>query len=179
MGSRWRVAALAWCLLLVAGALQAAQQGSWIHVRVDDQDGEQVDLNLPLSAAELVLDLVELEADVSGSVRINDRDVEIAELRSIWTDVRQARDGEIMRIQRDGERVLISKSEDVLHVVVEPTQGREKVKLMVPVQVVDALFSGERDTLDLKAAVSALRYAPRGDVLRVEDGHSNVHVWID
>ena len=45
-------------------------------------------------------------------------------------------------------------------------------------EVVDALFSGEGDELNVKAAISQLQKR-RGDIVRVNDETSTVRVWID
>ncbi len=44
--------------------------------------------------------------------------------------------------------------------------------------VVDALFSGEGQDLNLKDAISELK-SLRGDIVRVDDGGTNVRIWID
>jgi hypothetical protein len=47
----------------------------------------------------------------------------------------------------------------------------------IPVDVVDALLSGPGDELDVRAALGQLQKR-RGDVVRVNDEHSTVRVWI-
>ena len=52
------------------------------------------------------------------------------------------------------------------------------MRVEIPVPVVDALLSGDDDTLDIPAAVQALS-SLRGDVVRVVEVGSNIRVWID
>ena len=51
--------------------------------------------------------------------------------------------------------------------------------MRVPVAVLDALFSGGRDTLDVAAAVRALRDRGDGELVRVAGGDAEVRVWVD
>ena len=44
--------------------------------------------------------------------------------------------------------------------------------------MVDALFSGEGQELNLKEAISELK-SLRGDIVRVDDGETKVRIWID
>jgi len=46
------------------------------------------------------------------------------------------------------------------------------------VSLVDALLSGEGDTVNIEAAVTELKKR-RGDIVRVHDEGSNVRIWID
>jgi hypothetical protein len=60
----------------------------------------------------------------------------------------------------------------------EVGEGAQKVRLEVPIDLVDALLSGEGESLNLSAAFSRLQTL-RGEILSVEDGPSRVRVWID
>jgi len=47
-----------------------------------------------------------------------------------------------------------------------------------PRPFVDALFSGDGDTLNIEDALSELS-KERGDIVRVDDGETKVRIWID
>ncbi len=55
----------------------------------------------------------------------------------------------------------------------------EKVRVEVPVVLVDALLRGEGDSLDVDAAVAQLQKMSPGEIIRVEDGEDLVRVWIE
>jgi hypothetical protein len=48
----------------------------------------------------------------------------------------------------------------------------------VPVALVDSLFAGEGEELNVKAALVELQKR-RGDIVRVNDSNAKVRVWID
>ena len=75
-----------------------------------------------------------------------------------------------MRVVREGE---------LIRVRVEDNGGEtpEQVRVDIPIEVVDALLSGEGEELNLRAAVQQLRNR-RGDIVNVDDGSSKVRVWI-
>ena len=56
--------------------------------------------------------------------------------------------------------------------------GGETAEMRLPVAVVDALLSGDGDTLDLRAAVEQLGRL-RGDIVRVREDDRSIRVWID
>jgi hypothetical protein len=55
---------------------------------------------------------------------------------------------------------------------------KETVNIKVPISVVDALFSGEGDELNLVDALDKLKEL-RGEIVRVEGGDADVRIWID
>ena len=56
--------------------------------------------------------------------------------------------------------------------------GAEKVRLEIPVGVVDVLFSDD-EGLNLKGALAELNRVNKGQILSVHDGDSDVKIWID
>ena len=57
--------------------------------------------------------------------------------------------------------------------------GPENVEVRIPMDVVDALLSGNRDELDILAAVKALARHPDLAIINVSDAHNTVRVWVD
>jgi hypothetical protein len=56
--------------------------------------------------------------------------------------------------------------------------GDNEVRVEIPVPVVDALLSGDGDTLNIRAAVDELSML-RGELVRVIESDNNIRVWID
>jgi hypothetical protein len=52
------------------------------------------------------------------------------------------------------------------------------VRIEIPIEVVDALFSGQGEELNLRAGFAELKKR-RGDIVRVKDNDSTVRIWID
>ena len=73
-----------------ARAEERSDKRPWIHVRVDEpgKDGTKVNINLPMSAVDVALDLVKDERIASGKVKIDDSEISIAELRKLWIALR-------------------------------------------------------------------------------------------
>ena len=56
----------------------------------------------------------------------------------------------------------------------------EKVRVRLPLDVVDAAFSGESNQVDVVAALRVLGETyPSHDIVTVEEGSTTVRVWID
>jgi hypothetical protein len=66
------------------------------------------------------------------------------------------------------------------HLYVTSAEGSEtQVNAQIPTPVVDALFSGDENELDIRAAMDALIARGAGDLVTVRDGSTTVRVWID
>jgi hypothetical protein len=174
---RRRIALLAASILLASSALAADR---WLHVRVEEGDGERVRVNIPLSLVEKVLPLVESEELKQGKVRIGEQEMGNTDLRRIWEAVRATEDAEFVTVQGPRENVRVAKAGNFLVVkATEGTERKETVNVRVPLRVVDALFSGDSDELDIVAAVRALGAHDDGDLVTVDDGDSKVRIWVD
>ena len=84
----------------------------------------------------------------------------------------------MVSVEDKDQSVKVSRRGELVQVQVDKPGGREQVYLEVPVSLVDALFQGEGETLDVRAAIAELAKR-RGDVVRVNDDDSNVRIWID
>jgi hypothetical protein len=173
--------AAAGALLLGAGSAWA-QDASWIHVRVVEDDGAKVSVNLPMSLIEVALEIAEKEAFEGHGIRMGGHhgdDFEVEDIRRMWNELRSAGDAEYVtaeegdetvRIYRQGDRVFVDVDED----------GEEKVRLQVPFSVVDTLLEGEGDELNLVGALREMANSnANGEIIQVKDGDTNVRVWID
>lgn len=167
-------------LLLTASLAAGAQPDLWLHVFVQDdgEQGETVRINLPLAVIGDVLPHVSVDELQSGKVKIVEQiEAEGIDLRATWEALRDSEDGEYVNVRSDGERVQISKSDGYLLANVD--EDGEKVRVRLPLDVVDALFSGTEDELNLLAAVEALGRHAGEELVTVEDGNSIVRIWID
>lgn len=177
--------ALAALLIVSAGAVQAqeasgtAAEGSWIHVRVDESEGEQVKLDLPLTMVDVALQMGGEKGLGANDLRLGpDSDVTVQDLRRMWAELRKAPDANFVDIRDGEERVRVSKRDGRVHVDVEE-DGRQTVRVELPATVVDALLSGEGDRLNLKAAARELGRTGNQQIVRIDDRETQVRIWVD
>lgn len=179
------VMALVSALAVSAGALQAqpasqAQEGAkWIHVRVDEEEGAKVAINLPISLVDVAVDMAKDEAFDKGDFEL-DRNgkVKIEDLRRMWRELKGAGDAEFVNVQDGDEHVRIYRRGDKVHVQVDE-KGQEKVRVELPSSIVDALLSSEGEELNLEAAARELGRIGDQDVVTVNDEGSRVRIWVD
>jgi len=172
---------IAGVLLILATGLTAASDDLWLHVFVqeDGESGETVRVNVPIAFVEQVLPLIENEHVRDGKVMIPDHaELEGVDLRGIWEAVRDAADGEFVTVEGRDENVRVAKQDGMLLVNVD--DDGEKVRVRLPLEVVDAAFSGESNQVDVVAALRVLGETyPSHDIVTVEEGSTTVRVWID
>jgi len=181
------VLALAATLPLLAGtpAASPSEGAAWVHIRVEEpRQGSKVHVNLPMPALEAVLKAAPDAVASGGHIHLgghrrgHDHELEVEDFRRLWMELRNAGDAEIVSVEEGDERVNVSRKGDLVLVRVQEDGGRETVHVDLPVALVDALFSGAGDELNVRAALAELRRL-RGDVVRVEDHDSTVRIWID
>ncbi|HLE69441.1 MAG TPA: hypothetical protein VJH87_07145 [Vicinamibacteria bacterium] len=96
----------------------------------------------------------------------------------MWNELRSAPDSELVTVEKKDETVSVRRQGAEILIEVDDRGDGNKVHVRVPVTVVDALFSGEGQELNLKEAISELK-SLRGDIVRVDDGETKVRIWID
>ena len=175
-------------LLVFTASVVAAQDTGpqpWLHVQVtgEDDGAENVAVNVPLSAAEPLLALVPHRILSDGQLSLAGREVPInvGAMRDLWRALMQVGDTEFVAVDGDDETVRIARVGDQITVQVENRDddgGSETVDVQLPIVVVDALLSGNGDTLDVRAAVGRLGEL-RGDIVRVTEDERRVRIWID
>jgi len=174
-------AAAAALSLLAAPALA---QTPWIHVEVDEasEDNTHVNVNLPLSVVQVALEAAPDKIIKDGHLHLDhiDNDIDLQDIRRMWNELRDAGDAEFVSVEGDDETVKIRREGDFIRIDVDEHDGdsNEQVHIDVPVKVVDALFSGDAETLNIEDAIQELS-SQRGDIVRVDDGETKVRVWID
>lgn len=174
-------------LLIAVTAVAAPRTGQdapWLHIRVVEHgdSGSRVNVNLPLSLVEVALDLAEAEIAREGHFHMHHSDVEVADLRRAWSELRDAGDAEFVTVEEDDEHVRISRQGD--RVLIEIRDARtedleETGRIEVPVSVVDVLLEGEGNELNLRGALQELVRTQRGDLVRIEDRDASVRIWIE
>jgi hypothetical protein len=181
MKTKWLGAVALGAVMSVAASVPAAEPTAWVHVRVDEagDDEGRVSVNLPLSVVSAALKLAPEKIVKDGHVRIphGHHDLDIADLRALWVGLLEAGDAEFVTVEQKDETVRIARSGDNVHVFVDGKDG-EKVKVEVPVRLVDALLGTEGDELNVAAAIEHLS-GMRGDIVTVSSDDAQVRIWID
>jgi hypothetical protein len=157
----------------------AAADDRWIHVRVDDNEGgrARVDIQVPIGMVSGLLPVLN-HRTAAGNLSFDDCDVKLDDLRTAWAAVRGAKDGQYVTVNDDDANVRIAKRGNLVLVNVDERDGGARVRVKLPLPLVDAALS-RGDRIDLGAVVEALQAAPSGDLVTVEDGDTNVRIWID
>lgn len=168
-------------VVAVSGAAYA-QGSSWIHVRVNDDDGTKVSVNLPMSLIEVALDIAGEEAfEGHHGPHLNigrHHDVSVEDLRRMWAELRETGDAQYVDATDDDEHVSVYRQGDRVFIDVDE-HGRQKVRLEVPFSVVDVLLQGDGEELDFVGAIRELARTNNGQIIQVNDGDSSVRIWID
>jgi len=156
----------------------ATSKDRWVHIRVDDsgESSGRVDIQVPIGMVSALLPAMKTKH--AHRIVIDGRHVDMDELRGYWRAVRAAKDGEYVTVRDDDADVRITKRGGLVLLSVDDRDGGGKVRMKIPVPVVDAVLSHE-DTIDLGAIGAALAKAPSGEILTVDDEDSHVRIWID
>lgn len=161
----------------------SASGDRWLHVRVISTAGkdETVKVNVPLELAEKVLPAIDHDRLHDGKIRIGDIDCNGVDVRAVLDAVRTSKDGEFVTIQKKDADVSVAKKNGQLlvHVHDKNRPKEQQVEVKVPMKVVEALISADKDELNIVAALHAL--ASQGDVelVSVKDDENTVRVWVD
>lgn len=172
------------------------EAGPWIHVEVREAGGaeESVNINLPLALAQAAL--AASDGIVKEHMHFGDEgnsDFTVADLRRMWKEAKKAGNAEFVTVESTGETVRIFRKDDFVFINVDESEdsgdedaedgggrsGPSKVRVRMPVALVDALLSGEGEELDMTAAFEELEKVGHGEIVRVEDGADVVRIWID
>ncbi|MEM7481044.1 MAG: hypothetical protein AAF481_07695 [Acidobacteriota bacterium] len=167
-------------LLLLTCVGSAAASDLWLHVHVDEgEDGAQVRVNLPLSVAEKALAMIPEQELENGRIQIDDTDFSIAELRELWRSVTDLDDVVFVDIDDKDQRLQVRKEDGYLRVATVESRNGEHIDARLPLEVVEALLSGEGNEIDLMGALRALADRGEGELVTVTDNDTHVRVWVD
>jgi hypothetical protein len=170
------------CLVLAgfAGGLVAASDQRWIHVRVDDNDGAKghVDIQVPIEMVSTLLPALSASGG-HGGIHVDGKSVDLGELRGYWSALKAAKDGDYLTVRDADSNVRVSKRGGYFDLAVDDKGGKSRVRMKIPLPLLDAVLAGEGDTLDVSSLGTALAQAPMGELLTVDDEDSHVRIWID
>ena len=182
---RLSVVTLGLSALLLAGAPPAAAQAKpWLHIQVEEAKGSKVHVNVPLSLVEVAMKAAPEPIFDEDHIRIGGRhgkSLRVSDARNkMWQELKAAGDTDFVTVrdEDEGETVTVSRKGDLVQVRVDGAKRGERVMVDVPIALVDALFSGDGEDLNLHGAIQELSKR-RGDVVRVEDKDDRVRIWID
>jgi hypothetical protein len=184
--SFWSASLLAIMVMFVGAVASVgtqAQQTSepWIHVEIDRDGDDHINLNLPLAAIEAAIALAPSSIVENGQLQLGqEHKVPVAAIRGMWEELRSVGDAEFATIQHEGNDVRIAREGDTILVRVseEGDDDDADVRVEIPVPVVDALLSGEGDMLNVRAAIQKLS-TMRGEMVLVIEANNNIRIWID
>lgn len=164
--------------LLLAGLTlaPAAAADLWLHIEVNGEKGEEVEMNLPLSMVEA---MVPDELRSSSRLRIKDDDYDIAELRRAWRQLEDSPDSTFLMVNEADSKVRIGKKGNFIVMNVTESGDGEEVQARIPVAVLGALLSGSGDQLDISAALRELARYGEGELLTVTGRDEKVRIWLD
>lgn len=191
-----KLMAVAGILVLAAGVALAApasksasksSSDKWLHVRVEDgtgEDAERVHVNVPLSLAEAVIPAINVDNFRNGKVHVDvnghDSHLQDVDFRKILAALRDTKDGNFVTVEGSHDNVQVAKQGGYLVAKVrEGKNGGAKVDARIPFQVVEALLSGDKNELNIAAAVRALGEHGDGVLVTVDDEESKVRIWVD
>jgi hypothetical protein len=176
-------------MLLSTGIAFAQEQAApWLHIRVTEQgqDGARVNVNLPVSLVQVFADIAEqeIERELEGrgshmDVHLDRHDIEIADIRRAWAELRNAGDAEFVEVEEGDEYVKISRSGDRIVIEFDERDDNDSGRVEVPVAVVDALLDGDGERLNVRAAIDVMIASASGEIVFVEDGDTSVRIWIE
>jgi len=173
--------------LMLAGTVgtaraQAPARKAWVHVRVEEANRQsKVSVNLPVTVVEAALQAAPEEILSHGHIhlgKMGKRDLSVSDLRKAWNEMKATGDAEFATVEDEDETVRVARAGNVMLVHVDKPSGKESVRVEIPIEVVDALFSGQGEELNLRAGFAELQKR-RGDIVRVKDNDSTVRIWID
>jgi hypothetical protein len=187
---RFGVISLLSAMVVLAGASAAfGQSGSakdrWLHVRVinSDNKGETVRVNIPLELAENVLPTINKNHLHNGKVTIDQAHMNDVDVHALLNAIRTAKDGEYVTVQGTDQDVRVAKEGGRLLVHVKDNKGsksnKSNVDIKIPMHVIDALFSADKDELDIVAGLHALASLGDTELVSVKSDESTVRVWMD
>lgn len=171
-------------IVILAGAAMAFAQTSerWLHVRVvsTGDKAETVRVNVPISVAEQVLPAIHANNLNDGKVKIHGEFKDV-DLRALLDAVSKSPDNEFVTVQNADENVRVAKAGQYLLVKVRDNKkdNPQQVDVKVPITVVNALLSGEKDELNVLAAVRALKAFGDLDLVTVKEKDQTVRIWVD
>lgn len=165
--------------LLVAAGAASAESDLWLHVRVDGDGSTKVSVNLPLSLVEKAMPMLPMNHMHHTGIDVDGWEMEIADLRELWQEVKSSPDMTFVTVEEDSETVRVWKENNHLYVKVSESDGEDHVSVRIPIAVIDAILDGEGNELNLRAGIEALADLGEGELVTVNEADQRVKVWVD
>lgn len=170
-------------LMAKAATAAPAPEEKFLHVQVSDTktNGENVNVNLPLTVAEKVLPTINRGPLHNGRVTLDRNQLQGIDMPTIIDAIKTSPDNKMVTVRQKDENIDVSKAGDTIMVHVNDTgKHGDNVNVTVPISVVDALFSTtQKNEIDVAAALQALDKASDTFLVTVEDASQHVRVWVD
>ena len=166
-------------LVLVTSAAMA--QDRWLHIRVQEADMADyaVSINMPLTAVEAFLSHSELDDLRDGKLHLGDHaEFDGVDLHEILLALRDAPDSEFITIRSRDDSVRVAKDSGYLLVHVDDRRG-DRVRVRIPMEVVDVLIDAEGEDVDVVRLLDALAVLDGTDLISVDSDETRVRIWID
>lgn len=166
--------------LLAAAPLGAADPDRWLNVNVlDKSDGTKVEVHLPIQLVVAVLNSVDADNFHSGKVQLDIEDADI-DWPQLLAAVKDAPDGEFVKVDAPDAKVQVSKRAGTLYVnVIDTAEDHATVNVTLPMSMIDALKFDDANQIDIAALLTGLDQLPNGDLVTVEADDATVRVWVE
>jgi len=170
-------------MLLAAGAAIAGDTDTpthWLNVKINaTEDHADISVRVPMALVTTVLEAVKTDEIQGGKIRIDTHDAEI-DWPKLLEAIKDAPDGKFVTVDSDDANVQVEKLAGMLRIDIQEKSGeKEKVKVMVPAALLEAISIDDQDRLDIKNILAHLDSSMVGDLVRVEAPDASVRVWID
>lgn len=178
MRTKWYLGILVLLLLVpMLGPADASER--WLHVRVEEDGGEEsVSVNIPLQLVEAILPAIETDELRQGRFDWDEAEIDGVDLRQILEALRDAPDADYVTVRDRDESVRVAKEDGFILVRVDEDEG-DRVRVKLPLSVVEAMIGERHGELDLVAGLRALGEYDGGDLVTVESDDESVRIWID
>ncbi len=175
-----KLATLIAIAMLVALPLSATEGTRWLNVHVTEAEGgADVQVHLPLSLIMAVINSVDVENFHGGKVDLEISDAEI-DWPQLLAAVKDAPDGEFVKVTAEDANVQVSKRDGTLYVnVVETEEENATVNVTLPMAMIDSLHIDDDNQIDIAALLNSLEQLPSGDLVSVQSDEANVRVWVE
>lgn len=180
MNAKRTLAIIATLLIGFAGFASAETTGRWINVDVQEHtDGTKVKVHLPLDLVLTVINGIDIQNFDAGEVDLEMGDVDV-DWPQVFQALRDAPDGEFITVDSPDADVRVSKASGMMLIDVDEKEGdNAKVKVRVPMSMINALHIDDANRVDVKAFLASLNELPDGELVRVESDDANVRIWVE
>lgn len=166
---------------VIVTSLNVQASELWFHLRVEEHRGREVkvEVNLPFSAIERSIALIPARYVRDTSIRIDDRELSLEDLRDASKALQSTPDGKWIVVGEKCESVAIRRNGGDVTMRVNDDWDGEVVEISVPADVFQALISGPSDRFDLGRAIQLLGRRGGGSIVVTDGDDKIVRLWVD